>query len=118
MINIDEQELKNRYKDIETTCYTNGELVPFLIDRNLPPEYGGLSLAYRLPENEIIKIYNESSFAIKEKLKQSRYDRLEIAYEDNMKKVYEYYENELLQFMVRHPQFNSIIKEETEMNYG
>ena len=114
-LKINEDRLKEHYKDIERQCLVNGCLIPKLLERSLPIDYGGFPKEYRLNSNEnnriILQLSEEtksklSNYEFKRRLTEQRiYDKEDEKYES----FKDYYEDELKTFIKEHPEFKKIL---------
>lgn len=115
-MNINEQKLWENYKKIEAFCIINGELIPQLLERWLPVEYGGMPDEYRLTDKEKETLFRKRTEEIKEALEKEWQKRRQTENEitqnrhDKYNTLGEYVEAELETFIRKHPQFKEIIE--------
>ena len=99
---FNQETLKEQYSNIQKTCIIEGIPVPTLIVANDIP------LEYRLNPRKIGNIIQNTE-------RNNLEDKMSIEYEiirgesKNYSTLYEYWEDELGQFLKNHPQYNSII---------
>ena len=101
---IDEQKLKDRIKEIQEVCLTNGEPLPYAFNR-------GFTIPYRLTEDELKKIKVDEE-KLDEAYAQRRVIELQIIREEHPKydHIRDYCKDEIKQFIERYPQFEDIIE--------
>lgn len=116
MVEINEDKLWENYKKIETVCIVEGELIPQLLERWLPVEYGGMPDKYRLSDKEKQELFNKRDEKTNRKLEQLWLNRRKTENEiiqnnnDKYNSLGEYVEDELKTFIRKHPEFKEIIK--------
>lgn len=116
IMDINEDKLWENYKDIETICITEGELIPQLLERWLPVDYGGMPDKYKLTQDEKDKLFKKRDKNIENKLEKLWIERRKTENDiiqgnhDKYTSLGEYVEAELESFIKKYPEFKEIIE--------
>lgn len=108
---IDIEEFYKNYKEILLTCNENKIILPYILSKFIIPKEYDFTIE---EHNSLMKRYEGNSEEIIPLYVSRREKELELfeKYPNNpMKKIYEYYESELLDFLKDFPKFRSILSE-------
>lgn len=109
-IRIDEEYLRDNYKEIQKACYSDGVLIPLLIDREAYDSYIG----YRFDDDEKEPLFNRQNTIIMNKLEQNMINRRKDVYnilqniDPNYDDLNAYKEDELKEWCREYFQFKGV----------